>query len=338
MWHTVKRLSLGLSSIALASAVLLLMDGGFRAANESRGETKVWNVSVLEYVNIPDVEEAEHGVRDGLRDAGLVEGRDYQLRVSNAQGDMATLNGLVDSAVTENADLIITLSTPTLQATLQKVRDRPVVFTFLANPFAAGAGTSDTDHRPNVTGAYGAGDVTGMVQLIRNILPRAKRMGTMFVPNEINSVFNHDLLVAAAKEAGLEAMPVGVSTPAEVPDAALALCSQRPDLLCLPAANLTASSFPSIVQATRRAGVPLFAFMGGLGVQGASVVLARDYYDMGHDGGLLAAEVIRGRDPGKLPFRPTLNSRLIINLNAARECGLIIPSDVLKSAYKVIGE
>ena len=47
---------------------------------------------------------------EGLYDAGLVAGRDYEIKVTNAQGDMATLNGLVDAAVTDQADLIVTLS------------------------------------------------------------------------------------------------------------------------------------------------------------------------------------------------------------------------------------
>ena len=59
-------------------------------------------------------------------------------------------------------------------------------------------------------------------------------------------------------------------------------------------ANLTASTFPSVAQAAQRARLPVFAFLSGLSDQGAAVCLSRDYYDMGHDAGLLAARVMRG--------------------------------------------
>lgn len=294
-----------------------------------------WQVRILEYVNIPDVEEAERGVRDGIRESKLVEGRDYHIKVGNALGDMATLNGLVDSAVTDRADLIVTLSTPTLQAAIRRAKAQPIVFTFLASPIAAGAGKSDTDHLPNVTGAYGAGDVPGMIALIREAMPAAKRVGTMFVPTEVNSVYNHDEFLAAARKVNLEVVSTGVSSPAEIPDAAVALCGMNLDLVCLTTSNLTASSFPSIVQATSRARLPVFAFLSGLAKEGAMAVVARDYYDMGHDAGKLAARVIRGEKPGQIPLQPATRSRRLFNLDVARRCGVQLPEALLKTGEQV---
>src|SRR5438876_350682 len=120
MLHAIRRLSLGLTLIALASAGLLVFDRGHRQS--SVDGTKMWHIHVTEYVNVVDVEEAEKGVRDGLHASGLVEGHDYVLSVRNAQGDMATLNSLVDAALTEGADLLVPISTPTLQAAMQKAR------------------------------------------------------------------------------------------------------------------------------------------------------------------------------------------------------------------------
>jgi hypothetical protein len=116
--------------------------------------SKRWRLHLVQLNDTLDVEEAERGVRKGLEDAGLVEGRDYETMVRNAQGDMATVSGLIDAALTDRADLIITFSTPTLQAALQRAKSVPVVFNYVADAVAAGAGTSDTSHLPNVTGVY----------------------------------------------------------------------------------------------------------------------------------------------------------------------------------------
>lgn len=303
----------------------------------ARPLAKTWRIHVLEYVNLPDVEDAEKGVLDAIRESGLVPERDYTTRITNAQGDIATLNGLVDAAVTDRADLIITLSTPTLQATMRKAQLQPVVFTFLADPIAAGVAKSDSEHLPNVTGSYGSGDMEGMIALIRQVMPHARRMGAMYCPSEINSVVNHELLLKVAKRANFEVVSMGVSTPAEVGDTATALCSQQIDVFCLPTANITGAAFPSIAQAADRAKVPVFGFLTSLLVQGATAVVARDYYDMGHDAGELAVRVMRGEKPAAIPLKQATTSRLLLNRDAARHCGVSFPADVLKRAKKVIG-
>ena len=58
----------------------------------------------------------------------------------------------------------------------------------MLDPFAAGAGKSDTDHRANVTGVYLAFPYAEVAHAIREVLPRARRVGTLFTPGELNSV------------------------------------------------------------------------------------------------------------------------------------------------------
>jgi ABC-type uncharacterized transport system substrate-binding protein len=206
------------------------------------------------------------------------------------------------------------------------------VFTFLADPIAAQAGTSDTDHLPNVTGAYGSGDAPAMVALIKKLMPKARRLGVLYCPTEVNSVYNKNQLDAAAAKENLEVIALGVDTPSEVAETTTALCSKSIDLVCLPTANLTASSFSSILLGTRKARLPVFAFLGGLADQGATVALARDYYEMGHSAGLLAARVLRGEPPARIPFDRAKVNKLIVNLESAKQCGLELPPDFVKSA------
>jgi hypothetical protein len=105
----------------------------------------------LAFISAADSDECQHGMRDGLA-AELREGIDYELTVRNAQGDMPTLSSLVDAALGDGSDLILTLSTPTLQAAVQRVKSTPIVFSFSSNPLGAGAGTTYEQHLPNVTG------------------------------------------------------------------------------------------------------------------------------------------------------------------------------------------
>jgi ABC-type uncharacterized transport system substrate-binding protein len=339
MGFIVKRLLLGFVLILFASAVLLI--SAWRHRESSAGSTGVnrkWQVCLLEYVNVADSEDSEKGIVDGLREAGLVEGRDFEMTIRNAQGDMATLNALVDAALTARADLLMTLSTPTLQVAMRKAPKLPIVFTFLADPVTAGAGRSLTDHLPNVTGVATSGASEEVIDILRECLPSARRIGTIVVPSEVNTVFNKDRLALAARKVGIELVSVPASTSSELPDAALAMCSMKIDAVCQVAGNLTATGFTSIVQAARGARLPAFGFMSSQAQQGAVAVVGRDYYDGGKEAAQLAVRIMRGESPGSIPLQLLTKSKTIVNLAAARRVGLAVPETVLKKADKVIDQ
>jgi ABC-type uncharacterized transport system substrate-binding protein len=293
---------------------------------------KTWKIDVLEYINVLDVEEGEKGIEAGLREAGLVVGRDYALRVRNAQGDMPTLSALVDAAVTEGTDLVMTLSTPTLQAALQRARDVPIVFTFVASAVAAGAGRSNEDHVPNVTGVPTMSAYEELIATVQECLPAAHRIGTLFVPAEVNSVYNKDQLTAVARAHGIEVAAVAANTSSEISDAALALSNQPIDAVVQVAGNLTSAAFASITQAARRARLPLFGSLSSNIHDGAAVVVARDYFDGGREAGLMAARIMRGENPARIPFQPLRTTKTLVNAEAARALGLTIPASVMHRA------
>jgi ABC-type uncharacterized transport system substrate-binding protein len=300
---------------------------------------KKWNVQIIELNNVLDVEECEQGILKGFEEAKLVKGRHFDVKVRNAQGDMATLNGLVDAAVADGADLLVTLSTPTLQTAIQRSQGKvPIVFTYVANAFIAGAGTSNEDHLPYVTGVPLVSAAGEMIAIIRQVLPSARRIGTLFVPSEVNMVFMKDELVRIAAKSGLEVEALGVATSSEVPDAALALMSRNVDALCQIPGNLTVASFGGIAQAAMRKRMPVFAFQNSQAKQGAVVVLARDYSDAGREAGKIAARVMRGESPANIPFLPLAKTTLVVNKAAARALGIDIPAALLAKATEVIKE
>ncbi len=337
MWLITKRLLLGLILIFFAAAILLVSDWRGRARDAGHVEIdRKWVINLLEYVNVADSEESEKGILNGLREAGLVEGRDFEISIRNAQGDMSTLNGLVDAALTAKTDLLMTLSTPTLQAAIRKAPRLPIVFTYLADPIAAGAGRSYTDHMPNVTGVAPGSAIEELLDLLLEFLPNAKRIGTIVVPSEVNTVFNRNQLAQAAQKRGMELVSIPASTSSELPDAALALCSMRLDAVCQVAGNLTTSSFTTIAHAARAARLPAFGFMSTQTEQGAVAVVARDYYDGGLEAAQLAVRIMRGESPASMPFQLVSKNRTTLNLTAARGVELTIPESVLRKADRVI--
>jgi len=250
---------------------------------------------------------------------------------------MSTLNGLVDAALTARADLIMTLSTPTLQATIRKVPPQlPIVFTYLADPITAGAGRSFTDHLPNVTGVATGSATEEVLAILRECVPNARRIGTIVVPSEVNTVYNRDQLALEARKLGIEVVSVPASTSSELPDAALALCSMKIDAVCQVAGNLTVTGFTSIARAARGAKLPSFGFMSSGAEQGAVAVVARDYYDGGVEAAQFAVRVMRGESPASIPIQLLRKNKIVVNLAAARAIGLTIPESIVRRADRVI--
>ena len=291
---------------------------------------KVWRLQLLDYTDSINAEETLVGLFSEFKALGLVEGRDYELKRHSAHGDMAVLNGIVDAAVNARPDLIITTSTPTLQVAVNKVKKTPVVFTVVADGVQAGAGESDTKHLPNITGVTVMSDFDGMVKMVRDHFPHAKRIGTLFVPSEVNSVRYKEELQKAVLRRGLTLEAVGIATTAEVADAALALADKRVDIITQISDNTTGSAFPAITEAARKARVPVFGFVTGTIKAGAAGVVARDYEEGGQIGARIVARIMKGENPADIPFTPLGRTVVIVSPKNAAMFGMQIPESLLE--------
>jgi len=295
-----------------------------------------WQIQLLDFADSVNAEDTHAGLFAEFKTLGLVSGRDYVLQRHSAHGDMAVLNGIVDAAVNARPDLIITTSTPTLQIAASKVKKIPVVFTVVADGVQAGAGASAVRHLPNITGVTTMSDFAGMARLVREYFPAARRLGTLFVPSEVNSVRYKDELVQAARKAGLSVEAVGIATTAEVADAALALADRRVDIITQISDNTTGSAIPAIAEAARKARIPLFGFVSGTIKGGAALVMARDYEEGGRIGARLAARIMKGENPAAIPFTPIDRTLIIVSPKNAARFGLSIPPALRQRADKIL--
>lgn len=338
MLTALRRIALGIAVVVAASVILLLSDLGHRerAARSAQARKHTWKIYFVQYNDVIDVKDAEAGVLDGLREAGLEDGRDFEVKILNAQGDMATVSALIDTAVTGGADLLITFSTPTLQAALRRAQNVPVVYNYVSSGLKAGAGKSNTDHAPNVTGVSLLPANDEALALLKTHFPNIHKIGTLYCPAETNMVNAKIALDESAKKAGFEVVYVPAETATDVPDASAALMSRDIDAVLQIPGNLTASAFSSIGEAARRSHVPVFAFQKSQAIGGAMVVVARDYKDSGRHAAALAARIMRGENPKKIPLEDFGKTSLIVNLDAARALNITLPPALVRSAKDVI--
>ena len=140
------------------------------AASAPARPSRAWKVALAAFSESTILEEAIGGLKRGFKEGGLTEGRDFTMMQRNAQGDIATLNAMFDELDGDDTDLIVSFSTPGLQSALRKITRKPIVFAVVLDPFAAGAGKTDADHRANVTGAYLTFPFAPMAQQVLAVL------------------------------------------------------------------------------------------------------------------------------------------------------------------------
>jgi len=334
-----KSVSRGIIALIAISAILLLSDLQNRNAKKQGQLTmdqvksealagKKLKLALVHYVDSPNSEDCENGIRKALADNNLKEGDNFTLKVYNAQGDISTLNSISGAIVNENWDLIFATSTPTIQLLAKKLTKLKIVFTNVGDPIAAGLGKSFEDHLPNISGISTMSDFDGLMNLVKTLHPRMTRVGTVFTPAEINSVAYKDRLAEAANKVGVKLVAVPANSATEVFDAAKSLAAQRIDAFCQISDNLTGSSCSAILKVSADSKIPYYGFVTQQLGQGAVAVCARDYFQAGYEAGQMGIEVLAGKNPAQIPYRFVEKTDYQINPETAALFKISVPEGV----------
>jgi ABC-type uncharacterized transport system substrate-binding protein len=291
---------------------------------------KPWKLRIVLYSETEFAERCHDGLLDGFKNAGLLEGKDYELKTYNAQGDMSTLSSIMTAVKSDQVDLLIPISTPALQAALRMAgTETKIVFTGVGDGVQAGAGKSETEHLPNVTGITTRSPFDGMARVIKETLPNVKTVGTLFTPAEINSVLYKDWFKEALETYGIALLAVPVTSSADVAQAAGDLCGKDIQLVAQVVDNLTRPGFALIARKAAENGLPVYVFDSAQMKDGGTICIARDYYDAGLEAADKAVRVLRGENPAEIPFNNTQSEKYLINYDLIQKYAIQLP-DYLK--------
>ena len=262
-------------------------------------------IAIIRAADWIGAEWSEDALRVGLSEEGLEKDRDYVFKLSSAQGDLTTLPSLVDAAVDQKAAVIVTLQDETLKSAVERVKEVPIVFHVLSDPFAAGAGTSDSSHAANVTGVYSPGFGDPMqerrVALIKRVAPKAKSIGVLFSPGEALSVSLKDKLTAAADKAGLKVVAMPLNSAGEGTEATNALLAKNVGAIEI-FGNAAHAAFESIIAAAKEKGVPVFSPSPFEIMKGATAAIFPDFQEGGVVAGQMIGRILKGESPAGIPF------------------------------------
>jgi putative ABC transport system substrate-binding protein len=293
---------------------------------------KTFKIGVSVIVAHPALDADQKGFEQALKDAGIDAEYDYQ----NAQGDMANAQAIARKFKGDNLDLVHCIATPTSQAIVKVITKTPVVYSSVTDPVDAGLVKTMDPAGGNVTGVSDAWPYERQVKLSSEMVPSAKKWGTIYNAGDANSVKSITWAREAMKKFGLEFIEVTVSTSAEVHMAAQSL-ADRVDAVFIISDNTVVSAFESLVKVCNDKNKPLFGGGTESVPRGSIAALGFDYFQVGYTAGLKAVEILKnGKNPGEVPSSLTKKLQLVVNTKAAKDQGLMLDPKFIKMADEVV--
>lgn len=320
-----------LRTLVIGLCVIGLMITGCSKDTTSDGR-KLYKIGVLQVAEHPALDAANRGVVDGLKAKGFSDNIVWDQQ--NAQGDQSNMNSIGQRFVATPADAIVAIATPAAQAMANATKDIPIVATAITSFETARLVDSDAHPGGNVTGATDMVPMDKKVKLIKQLMPGAKRIGTIYSSSEVNSQLQADLFKEEAAKYGMELVEVTVSSVNDVPQAAADLSSKGIDAVFFPTDNIVASSYATLVNLL--SAYPIFPSDDTLMKDGGIASYSCDFYKLGVQTGEMLARILSGEvKPDALPVEPARDINLVINRKEAERLGITIPKELDEEAKEV---
>jgi putative ABC transport system substrate-binding protein len=276
--------------------------------------------------------------REGLREAGFVEGRNVTVEFRWADGRYDRLPELAAELVNRQVTVIVATSAAAVRAVKTATATIPIVFYVGDDPIALGLVASLNRPGGNVTGIYNWSQQVGpkRLELLRELLPAATVIGQLI--NPANSAVNDrgNVIRAAAQQLGLQVHDLPASDEDGLIGAFENLKRMKAGGLLIAGDLFFAGKSEQLAALATSHGVPAvseyrkFADAGGLASYGVS------FTDSYRQVGTYAGRVLKGEKPSDLPVQQSTKVGLTLNLKSAKALGIAIPLPLLGRADEVI--
>jgi putative ABC transport system substrate-binding protein len=298
-------------------------------------------IPVIGYLNLVSPESDASrltGLRQGLNQAGYVEGRNFVIEYRSAGSRADRLSALAVDLVQLQVTVIVAAGLLPVLAAKDATGSIPIVFSVGTDPVRLGLVASLNRPGGNLTGINAlVGELGGMgIALLHELAPSAATIG--FLENPNNPIFElarRDVL-AAAPVTGRKVQILKASTDREIDDAFASLVEARIGALLVGNDTFFINRVEQIVALAARHSIPTMytvrEFVAAGGLISYRVSLTENYRQVG----LYAGRILKGEKPADLPVLQPTKFEFVINLKTARALGLTIPPDVLSAAHEVI--
>lgn len=288
---------------------------------------------------------AEHGSLDncregfiaGLEEAGYKEGENLKIVYENAQADTNMAPLISKNFIARKVDLICAIATPMAQSAFGASKNTkiPVIYTAVSDPIKAELAKADGSPNGNTTGTSDKLPVEKQLEMIRLIMPEAKKIGIMYSTSEVNSLSTIEEYKMAAPNFGFEIIESGISTTADI-SMATDILLEKVDCINNLTDNTVVSALPTILDKANKKNIPVFGSEVEQVKKGCLASMGLDYYDLGKRTGKIAAQVLSGeKKASEISFEIIEEFDFYGNNEVAKNLGITLPNDLVQGAKEM---
>ncbi|OZI71133.1 ABC transporter substrate-binding protein [Bordetella genomosp. 12] len=303
------------------------------AAGSAMAQQK--SVAVTAIVEHPALDSVRDGVKEALKQAGYDANKNLKWQYQSAQGNTGTAAQIARKFVGDKPDAIVAIATPSAQAVVAATKDVPVVYSAVTDPVAAQLVPSMGASGTNVTGVSDLLALDKQIELIKKVVPDAKRVGMVYNPGEANSVVVVKQLQELLPKSGMTLVEAAAPRTVDVASAARSLIG-KVDVIYTNTDNNVVSAYEALVKVGNDAKIPLIASDTDSVKRGAIAALGINYRDLGVQTGKIVVRILKGEKPGAIPSETSTKLELYVNPGAAAKQGVTLPEALVKSAAQVI--
>jgi putative ABC transport system substrate-binding protein len=277
-------------------------------------------------------------VRQGLSEAGYVDGRNITIEYRYARGEAERLPGLAAELVALPVDVFIA-STRADVVAKSVTSTIPIIFMSGIDPVRAGLVTSLSRPQGNATGVtILTHDLeTKRIGLLRELIPHAKSLGVLAESGHPETAFRTEQIRSAAHSVDMPIHIVSTAASERDLEAAFAtLASLRVGALVVGASVYFANQRDLLVDLAARHRIPAMYELRSFVEAGGLVSYSASLTDAFRQVGVYAGKILSGAKPADLPVQQPTKFELVMNLKTAKVLGLTIPPSLLALADEVI--
>ncbi len=278
--------------------------------------------------------------RQGLSEAGFVEGQSVAIEYRWAEGRFDRLPELATDLVRRRVSVIAAPGNTTAALAAKAATGTiPIVFGVSEDPVKFGLVASLARPGGNATGIdyFTTEIVAKRLGLLRELLPRATRVAVLLNPaNVTNAQMTLQELEAAARAMALQIQIFNASTSSEIDSAFAALVRRRPDAVFVAPDSFYNTRREQLSTLAARHAIPAVYAVRDYVEAGGLMSYGPDIAEMFHRVGAYTGKILNGKRPEDLPVEQVAKFELVINLKTAKTLGLTIPPSLLLRADEVI--
>jgi putative ABC transport system substrate-binding protein len=277
-------------------------------------------------------------LRQGLRELGYVEGQNLAIEFRWADGKYERLPGLLDELIRLAPDVLVTFGPRPALLVKDATKTIPVVVVAVDDPVKMGLVASLTRPGGNITGISAAFDgiLQKRLQLLKDILPTARRFAVVFNPLTVSSEGLAREVRGWEQTLGIALQLVETRGPDDFDAGFASMAKEGVNAVALVADTVTYTGRAKLGELCLKYRLP--SIWGGAGYLDAGGLLSYqgDWPAMFRRSAALIDKILKGAKPGDIPFEQGTKLELVVSLKAARALGVTIPQSVLVAADRVI--